>query len=235
MKQKNLQIEHIPALLWGEPSNRLIVAVHGNMSHKSDTVIAILAEYAVTKGYQILSFDLPEHGDRKGEHTLCKAQTCVEELRTVMEFAKTQAQEISLFGCSIGAYFSLLAYQDELLTQAVFLSPVVDMERLIGNMMTWFSVSEQRLQAEQTVETPIGQTLYWDYYQYVKAHPITQWTAPTNILYGSADNLCECDVIEHFTERFGCKLTVLAEGEHFFHTPEQLDFYKAWLEDTLSP
>ncbi|MEA5012746.1 MAG: alpha/beta fold hydrolase [Angelakisella sp.] len=109
MKQTELRIGHIPALLWGEPTCHLLVAVHGNMSHKSDTVIALLAEYAVERGYQVLSFDLPEHGDRKSETTLCKVQTCVEELHTIMAYAKTIAQEISLFGCSMGAYFSLLA------------------------------------------------------------------------------------------------------------------------------
>lgn len=233
MKPSTLKINHIPAILWGAPSDKLIIAVHGNMSHKADTVVALLAECAVQKGCQVLSFDLPEHGGRKGEPTLCKVQTCVEELHSVMAYAKTQAQEISLFACSMGAYFSLLAYQDEPLTQALLLSPVVDMELLICNMMTWFSVSEERLQAEQTVETPIGHTLYWDYYQYVKAHPVARWTAPTHILYGSADNLCARDVIERFTDRFHCKLAVLAEGEHFFHTPAQLDFFAKWLDDSI--
>jgi len=163
MKQEQLAIAHIPAILWGEASDHLILSVHGNMSHKADTVIDFLAQHATGKGCQVLSFDLPEHGDRKGESTLCTVQTCVEELRTVMEYAKTQAKAISLFGCSMGVYFSLLAYQNEPLEQAIFLSPVVDMERIIQNMMTWFSVSEERLQAEQKIATPIGQTLYWDY------------------------------------------------------------------------
>ena len=233
MKQTQLNIGNIPALLWGDATGRLLVAVHGSMSHKADTVIALLAREAVERGYQVLSFDLPEHGDRKDEPTLCKAQNSVEELRAVMAYAKTQATEISLFGCSLGAYFSLLAYCGEPVKQALFLSPVVNMDRLIGNMMTWFSVSEERLRAEGEIPTPMGQTLYWDYRQYVKEHPVDRWNAPTRILYGSADNLCEREVIDHFAGRFGCKLTVLEGGEHFFHTPEQLDFYKSWLREAL--
>lgn len=233
MEQKQFLIKHIPAVIWGKASDRLIIAVHGNQSHKTDTVIELLAQHATTIGYQVLSFDLPEHGERKDEPILCKVQTCVEELIAVMEYSKTQAKDISVFGCSIGAYFSLLAYRDELLRQALFLSPVVNMERLIRNMMTWFSVSEERLQCEQEVSTPAGQTLYWDYYCYVKEHPITHWDVPTNILYGSADNLCENDVVSGFSDRFACGLTVLEHGEHFFHTPEQLAFYKSWLEETL--
>lgn len=193
----------------------------------------MLAEHAVEQGYQVLSFDLPEHGDRKHENTLCKGQTCVEELRVVMEYARTIAQEISLFGCSMGAYFSLLAYCNEPLKQALFLSPVVDMDYLIQNMMTWFSVSQERLQAKGEVATPMGQMLYWDDYQYVKKHPVANWDTPTRILYASADNLCERDVMDCFIERFHCHLTVLEAGEHFFHTPEQLLFYEAWLKDSL--
>lgn len=233
MNQKQLAIQHIPAILWGEASDRLILCVHGNLSHKADTVVEILAQKATEKAYQVLSFDLPEHGDRKGEPTLCKVQTCVEELHTVMDYAKTLAREISLFGCSMGAYFSLLAYPDEPLKQAHFLSPVVDMERIIQNMMTWFSVSEEHLQAELQIATPIGQTLYWDYYKYVKEHPLTHWAVPTNILYGSTDELCERDIVSSFSDCFGCRLTVLEQGEHFFHTAEQLSFYIDWLEKNL--
>lgn len=234
MKQTAFKIGHIPALLWGEPANRLIVAVHGNLSHKADTVIELLAEECVPRGYQVLSFDLPEHGERKNESTRCKVQPCVQELCAVMEFARTQAQDISLFGCSIGAYFSLLAYQNETLRQALFLSPVVDMERIIQNMMMWFSISESRLQTEQEIGTPIGQTLYWDYYCYVKEHPIIQWAKKTAILYGTNDEICPADTVTNFTNRFGCQLTTLAQGEHFFHSPEQLSCYRKWLRAELT-
>lgn len=44
---------------------KIFIAVHGNMSNKEDAVIQILAEEADRKGYQVLSFDLPEHGERK--------------------------------------------------------------------------------------------------------------------------------------------------------------------------
>ena len=44
-------------------------------------------------------------------------------------------------GAASGAYFGLLACRGFPLEQALFLSPVVDMERLIGNMMGWFQVT----------------------------------------------------------------------------------------------
>ena len=109
MYKKELLIENIPAVLWGEKSSKLFIAVHGNMSNKSDTPIVILAEEAVPHGYQVLSFDLPKHGDRINEPTLCKVQKCVSDLLKVMEYAKTISSEISLFACSMGAFFSLIS------------------------------------------------------------------------------------------------------------------------------
>ena len=233
MCRQNLTIANIPAVLWGEPSDKIMVAVHGNASNKADEPIALLAGAAVPLGYQVLSFDLPQHGDRKNEPTLCKVQNCIQDISRIMDFAAGQAGQISLFACSMGAYFSLLACRDLPVRQSLFLSPIVDMKRLIDNMMAWFDVSPERLRAEQEIALPIGQTLYWDYYCYVRDNPVTAWESPTAILYGEADNLCEYGVITLFAQRFGCSLTVMKQGEHYFHTPAQLEFYRRWLKQHL--
>lgn len=230
MIKQNLKIENIPAILWGNKADRLFVAVHGNMSNKEDDAIVVFAEEATVLGYQVLSFDLPEHGDRQEENYDCKVQNCVQDLNTIMDYAQSLSNNISIFACSMGAYFSLLAYSHEQLKQCLFLSPVVNMERIIKNMMTWFSISEHRLKAEKEISTPIGQTLYWDYYCYVKEHPIIAWNNPTLILYGSEDNLCEFDVVSAFVKRFDCDLQVMEHGEHYFHTEEQLQFLRQWLK-----
>lgn len=201
MIRKNISINNIPAVLWGEKSEKLFIAVHGNLSSKSDVPIAILAEEVIPLGYRVLSFDLPEHGDRKGESTLCKAQNCVADLISVLAFAKAQASEISVFACSMGAYFSLLAYKDVSLGQCLFLSPVVDMNRIINNMMKWFHITEERLEKEREIST----------------------------LYGRNDELCEYDVVSSFAKSFNCSLEIVENAEHFFHTEEQLTLYKDWL------
>ena len=38
------------------------------------------------------------------------------------------------------------------------------------------------------------------------------------------------DIIKNFSNKFNCGLTILENGEHYFHTEEQLKFYKEWLE-----
>lgn len=229
MVKQNLLLGKIPAILWGKKSSKIMVAVHGNMSNKTDAPIAILAEEAVPFGYQVLSFDLPQHGDRKDDPTPCKVQNCVQELSEIMDFAIENSNNVSLFACSMGAYFSLLAYKNVSICQSLFLSPIVDMSRIIDNMMKWFNVCKERLQVEQEIPTPTGQTLYWDYYCYVKGNPIVRWESPTAILYGKEDNLSEFDVISSFAAQFGCALDVMEKGEHYFHTPEQLNFFRQWL------
>lgn len=234
MLKKNISIQGIPAILWGDDSTELFIAVHGNMSSKADIPICILTEEVVPLGYQVLSFDLPEHGDRKNEPTLCKAENCVSDLKKVLAFAHTRSNSISLWANSMGAYFSLLAYKDEILKQTLFLSPVVDMNRLIQNMMKWFAVTEEQLHREKEIVTSIGQTLCWDYYQYAMRNPIIKWNAPTSILYGKKDELCEYDVLLSFIKSFHCNFAVSDISQHYFHTEEDLTTYRKWLQKSIA-
>ena len=233
MKRCDLKVAGIPAILWGEKSERIFVAVHGNMSNKADDVIVIFAEEAVQSGCRVLSFDLPKHGDRKKEPALCKIQNCVEDLNSIMRYAKSITENVGVFGCSMGAYFALTAYGHERLGQAMFLSPVVDMEAVILGMMRWFDITEERLMREKEIATPAGEVLYWDYYRYVKEHPVANWRTPTSILYGSEDSLTDFDTISSFSSRFNSDLEVMENGEHYFHTGEQLSFFRKWANDKL--
>ena len=235
MKIEKIKINNIPSIIWGERSNKVFIAVHGNMSNKEDDVIKILAENATSKGYQVLSFDLPEHGERKDDiNYLCKVQNCVKDLKQIIEYAKKNYVEINLWACSMGVYFSLLEYKDEEIKQCVFLSPVVNMKVIIDNMMLWSNTTEKNLEEKQEIKTDFGQTLYWDYYKYVKENPIVNWNKETFILYGSKDNMQEQSIIQEFSKRFNCELTILENAEHYFHTKEQLEFYKNWLDKAIS-
>ncbi|MDL2237319.1 alpha/beta hydrolase [Christensenellaceae bacterium OttesenSCG-928-K19] len=233
MKQQQLELCGIPAILWGADTERLFIAVHGDQSHKADDVIRILAEEAVKKGYGVLSFDLPEHGGRKGEARICNVRNCVEDLGKIMKYARGLSKEINLFGCSVGAYFGMMAYKGERLTQALFLSPVVDMKRIIENMMRWFDVSGERLEREGEIQTPV-KTLYWDYYQYVAQNPV-EWDKPTALLCGEKDDISEFEKVREFAERFKASLIVMEGGEHYFHTEEQLGYFRGWLERHIEP
>ena len=234
MLTKRIRINKIPSIIWGEKSTKIFIAVHGNMSNKEDEVIKILANKATTEGYQVISFDLPEHGEQKNDTKyLCKPQNCVNDLKQIMNYAKENYKEIDIWACSMGAYFSLLAYKDENINKCLFLSPVVDMLLIIKGMMLLNNTTEKELEEKQVISTSFGQMLYWDYYLYVKENKINFWNKKTYILYGDNDTMQDYKTIKNFSNKFNCKLSVLTNGEHCFHTEEQLKYYKNWLNKTI--
>lgn len=224
---KALQIKNIPALLWGEKSDKIYIFVHGKMSSKMDA--ADFAQIAIAAKYQVLSFDLPEHGDREQQDYPCNVWNGIYDLTIISDYVQKRWSNISLFAVSLGAYFSLLSYKNLPLKKCLFLSPILDMEFLIKSMLQWFDFNEELLRDKKILPTPIGETLYWDYYCYVKEHPIEMWNITTEILYGSADNLANQEIIDKFTQKFSANVTILQDGEHYFHTEEQLNFLKKWL------
>lgn len=224
----------IPAVIWGDTSKKILIAVHGNLSNKEDTIISMLASKAVQEDYQVISFDLPEHGDRNSDSYTCTPQNCIRDLQSVYKFVKTQGSQISIFGCSLGAYFSLLAYHEYDVNQSIFLSPVVNMKKIINSLMRSFNISENQLKLEKQIALPIGQVLDWDYYTFVKNNPITfNWDVPTHILYGKNDTMCDEADIKEFTERYQLNLEIDEDGEHFYHTAEQLDVFNNWLSKVI--
>lgn len=234
MQIEKIKIQGIPAILWNEPSDNLIIAVHGSHSSKIDDCIWILAEEANKLGYQVLSFDLPCHGERVYEPEPGQVPPYLTDLAQIMAFAQRHAANISLFACSMGAYFSLLAYAREKLDKAWFFSPVVDMLSVIQFIMQQVGVEPEQLRQKQFIPNPY-ETLYWDYYCYVLEHPIQHWPIPTSILRGEHDMLCSRESMTNFAQRFSSRLTEQPGGEHWFHTPEQLEYFRHWLQKEMQP
>jgi len=83
---------------------------------------------------------------------------------------------------------------DAMIRRAYFISPVVDMEKLILNMMSRANVTETELEERGVIPTSFGENLSWDYLCYVRKNPVC-WTVPTRILYGSRDNLTSCETM----------------------------------------
>ena len=134
-----------------------------------------------------------------------------------------------LIANSIGAYFSLISLADKKIEKAMLISPIVDMERLIIDMMTWANVSEEELSIKKEIETPFGETLSWEYLSYVRKNPI-QWNIPTGILYAEKDNMTSISTMTDFSKKINANITVMSGGEHWFHTKEQMDFLDNWIK-----
>lgn len=139
---------------------------------------------------------------------------------------------VVLIANSIGAFFSMHALAEKKISKALFISPIVNMERLITDMMKWANVTEDELCRKKEIPTDFGETLSWEYLCYVKKHPI-RWNIPTCILYGANDNLTSMETVSAFAEQTRAVLTVMKDGEHWFHTDEQMAFLDNWVRNSI--
>lgn len=151
-----------------------------------------------------------------------------EEILVEYETLNKKYDSVSIIANSIGAYFTMNALSEKKVERAFFISPIVNMEKLIHQIMLWADVTEQELQEKQVIETSFGETLSWKYLCYVRENPIV-WNTETYILYAGNDNLTSYETISEFAKETDSSLNIMKDGEHWFHTKEQLAFLDDWL------
>ena len=227
-RSETTRICGVPAIVYGDECDSAYLFIHGKCGCKEEA--EDFADIVCGRGWQVLSIDLPGHGERKDVTDSFDPWHVIPELKAVMQYARQRWAKIALRANSIGAWFSMLSFQDEPLEKCLFVSPLLDMEKLIRNMMRYAEVSEARLEKEQTIAASFGETLSWRYLEFAKRNPITRWTPPTAILYAGHDDLTDRATVEGFAKRFNCSLSIMEDGEHWFHTEEQLKALHKWTE-----
>ena len=154
-----------------------------------------------------------------------------EEFPRYFERQRAACDSLTLIANSIGAFFSMTSLSGKHVDRALFISPVVDMEKLITDMMERANITEDELRTRKEIPIGFGETLSWDWLCDVRQHPV-QWSVPTHILYGDRDFLTSFETMSDFAERIGAPLTVMPGGEHWFHTPEQMAFLDRWIRES---
>ncbi len=192
----------------------LVLYIHGKggSSAESEHYIPLFPQYEV-KGIEYHSSTPWEAGS---------------EIHRAVEELKNEYDDIILIANSIGAFFSMHSGIEPLIRKAYFISPVVDMERLILNMMNMQNISEEELREKGVIPSAYGDDLSWEYLSYVRAYPL-KWNVPTEILYGENDALTSLESMRTFAEKHDAGLTVMKDGEHWFHTEEQMRFLDRWI------
>lgn len=152
-----------------------------------------------------------------------------EEFVPFFEHILKSRKSVTIVANSIGAFFSMHALQGMEIKKAYFISPIVNMQNLIEKMMLQARVSEEELRDRGELGTKCGEKLSWRYLCYVREHPIC-WTAPTHILYGEKDDLTSFETICEFANQIKATLTVMKNGEHRFHTAQQMRFLDGWIQ-----
>ena len=171
------------------------------------------------------------------------AQTPWEAKDEFKRFFGSFGGRTTLVANSIGAFFAMNSLSEDEVGEALFISPIVDMEKLICDMMKWAGVSEDELmytaqdiadelRDKKEIPTDFGETLSWEYLCYVRRHPV-EWKVPTRILYGERDHLTDIATMTAFSKRINAPLTVMKGGEHWLHTEEQMKFLDGWIKNSL--
>lgn len=223
MKKLEFKINNIEALILGDPSDKVFLFVHGKGGNKEEAIP--FADVACKKGYQVLSIDLPKD---------LYPWTVVPILKHVMKYINPRWSKVAIRANSIGALFSMMVFQNINIEKCLFVSPIVDMVKLIETMMLWASVTKEELREKKNISTGFGENLSWEYYTYILENQIKKWNPSTYILYGEKDNLTDTNTIEAFAKKYNCQLTTMKNGEHWFHTEAQLDFMKKWESDSIN-
>ena len=152
------------------------------------------------------------------------------EFSNFIENIYTKYKKISIIANSIGAYFTMLSLTNKNIEKAFFISPIVDMEKLITDMMFLENITEEELYKKKKIKTSFGETVSWDYLTFARKNPI-EWNIPTYILYGENDDLTSYETILNFTNKSKANLTIMKGGEHWFHTDEQIEFLNNWIKN----
>ena len=166
------------------------------------------------------------------DYKACTPWETKEEILSEYETLRKKYDTVLIIANSIGAYFSMNALSEKDVERAFFISPIVDMEKLISDMMKWADVTEKELCEQQEIETSFGETLSWKYLCYVRNNPIA-WKTPTNILYAENDSFTSLETISQFAKKTNSPLKIMKNGEHWFHTEEQLEFLDSWLKSII--
>ena len=128
MNIAKIHVWKVPVLLYGDLADRVLIYIHGQGGRKEEA--ESFAEIATNYGWQVISVDLPEHGERKDKARFVPWEV-IPELQKIMKSAKENWKVIGIYACSIGAYFSIQAFQNTKPDICLLVSPVLDMEDMI--------------------------------------------------------------------------------------------------------
>jgi len=197
-------------------NNKLVIYIHGKSGNAKE------AEHykPFFKEHDVIGFD----------YEIQKPWKVKEELLNFYNLYSNKYESIIIIANSIGAFFAMNSLSTKKINKAIFISPIVNMEKLIKDMMALANVTENELNSKKEIPTEFGETLSWEYLCYVRENPI-KWNIPTYILYGEKDNLTNKETITEFVEKTEATFTEMKNGEHWFHTDEQMEFLDNWIKN----
>ena len=150
-------------------------------------------------------------------------------IRNEFEKLTKNYKEIVVIANSIGAFYAYEYLSSFDIKHAFFISPIADMGKIVFDLMMQYHVYEEELKEKKIIKLDNGQSLSYDFYQHVLNYE-DNWKVPTDILYGSRDELVYIENIADFLAAHpSAKLTIKQGAEHYFYTEEEKEFIKNWI------
>lgn len=151
----------------------------------------------------------------------------------IQEFAEIHRKYKRVFvvANSIGAFYAYTYLSQFRIEEAFFISPLVNMKKIIEKMMRKNHISLATLKQEQIIILEDGQKLSYEFY--MSLIEADHWRVKTHVLYGEKDKLVDQDSLIHFLATHQATLTVMKNAGHYFHTPSQLRCIKKWVHEYL--
>lgn len=100
MQKSAIEIRGVPAAVWGGRSKRVYIYAHGQYGSKDDA--EFLASVVCEQGRQVISFDLPGHGQRRHEPASYDPRRAILEFHEILSYTKKRWGEVALFAVSLG-------------------------------------------------------------------------------------------------------------------------------------
>ena len=140
-------------------------------------------------------------------------------------------KEVVVIANSIGAFYAYEYLYDFNIKQAFFISPIASMSKILFDYIFTGKVSREELKEKKFITLEDGTTLSYVFYErYSNNDYHGNWNVPTDILYGSNDELVYIENIAGFLEAHPLsRLTIKHGSKHWFHTDEEKAFIKEWI------
>ena len=151
-----------------------------------------------------------------------------EEFPVLLEPICKEHRSVQMVANSIGAYFAMQALADWPIEQAWFISPCGEHGKAHHQYDGLGRCHGEETPGERGKSHRLWPDPFLEYLCYAREHSV-RWDIPTHILYGEKDTLTSYPTISAFAEQIHADLTVMKDGEHWFHTPEQMQFLDDWV------
>lgn len=158
-----------------------------------------------------------------------------ENIRDEFKKLTENYKEIIVIANSIGAFYAYEYLSDFKIKHAFFISPIASMFKIISDLMMEYGISDKELKEKEIIKLNNGQVLSYGFYNHVLNYK-DSWKVPTDILYGSRDEIVYIENIAEFLKNHpNAKLTIKQGSRHYMHTYEEKRFIKDWVLKTLVP